>query len=122
MKKPKKEKLSKYKKILMGLVKQSVRIRDDYTCQYCLKKVEGSNCHVSHVIPVSHGNRLAFDPMNMKILCYHHHLNWWHKNPLESALWFAYTFPKRVVYLEAHKNEFVDWKIEDYKEMIAKFK
>jgi 5-methylcytosine-specific restriction endonuclease McrA len=121
IKTPKKENVSALKKKLMILVKQFVRERDDYTCQYCHKKVEGSNCHVSHVIPVSHGNRLAFEAVNMKILCYHHHINWWHKNPLESAEWFKRTFPTRWAYLEEHKNERVHWKAEDYKNMIKHY-
>ena len=120
--KKKKVTITKLKKILMELVKSTVRERDNHTCQHCHKVVEGSNCQVSHVIPVSHGNRLAFDPMNMKILCYHCHLNWWHKNPIEAGQWFKDTFPKRWVYLEKHKNEKVDWKVFDYEEMIEAYK
>lgn len=112
--------ISKLKEQLLGLVKEIVRKRDDYTCQKCGKKVEGSNCHVSHVIPVSAGNRLAFDPLNMKILCYHDHINWWHKNPIESSAWFEKKFPDRYLYLHYHKHERVHWKESDYLEMINK--
>ena len=72
----KKTPLAKLKKQLMELVKAYVHKRDHDICQHCKKHVTGSNCQVSHVIPVSHGNRLAFEPVNMKILCYHCHLNW----------------------------------------------
>ena len=118
LKKPKKVSLSKLKKKLLELVKAQVRERDKYTCQHCHKVVSGSNCHVSHVIPVSHGNRLKFDPLNMKVLCYHCHLNWWHKNPLEATKWFKEAFSKRYNYLQSHKNEKVHWKIFDYEEKL----
>lgn len=86
------------------LVKQFVKDRDNYTCQYCGKHLEGSNCHASHVIPVSAGSKLKFDPLNLKVLCYHHHLNWWHKHPIESAAWFRETFPDRYEYLQENKG------------------
>ncbi|RKY72541.1 MAG: hypothetical protein DRP97_00475 [Candidatus Latescibacterota bacterium] len=114
----KKTSISTLKKKLEKLVKEYIRNRDKYTCQHCGIKVRGSNCHVSHVIPRSAGNALRFDPMNLKILCYHCHINWWHKNPLESAEWFTKKFPKRYKYLQEHKNDKVDWKSEDYQLMI----
>jgi 5-methylcytosine-specific restriction endonuclease McrA len=114
--------VSKLKKRLMELMKAHVKRRDSYTCQKCGREVEGSNCHVSHVIPVSAGNALAFDPMNMKVLCYHCHLNWWHKNPVESGEWFRTKFSGRWEYLEEHRNDEVHWKAKDYEEMIAEAK
>lgn len=119
VKKTKKVSVSKLKATLLKLVKSYIHIRDNDTCQKCGKQVEGSNCQVSHVIPVSHGNALAFDPMNMKIMCHHDHLSWWHKNPLEASAWFKIAFPKRWKYLEAHKNDVVHWKAQDYEQMIA---
>ena len=82
------------------LSKDVVRARDGHTCQHCFKPVEGSNRHVSHVIPVSSGNKLRWDVLNMKILCYHCHINWWHKNPLESGDWYKETYPDRWEYLQ----------------------
>jgi 5-methylcytosine-specific restriction endonuclease McrA len=116
-----KPKISKLKKKLMELVKAKVRERDNWTCQRCGGRVVGSNCHVSHVIPVSQGNALAFDPINMKVLCYHDHLNWWHKNPVEAGEWFQTKFPSRWTYLQSHRNDLVHWKAHDYEAMIAKF-
>ena len=87
-----KTKKRKLKDKLERLVKDEVKFRDNYTCQYCNKKVEGSNCHASHIIPVSRDGRLAFDPNNMIVLCYHHHINWWHKHPIEAAEWFNSKF------------------------------
>ena len=35
------------------LSKKIVKLRDNFTCQKCGTKVEGSNCQASHVIPVT---------------------------------------------------------------------
>jgi 5-methylcytosine-specific restriction endonuclease McrA len=115
-----KPKISKLKKQLLELIKAHVRRRDDYTCQWCGKEVKGSDCQVSHVIPVSHGNALAFDPMNMKVLCTHCHLNKWHKDPVAAGLWFENKFPERWLYLADHRQDIVRWREKDYLEMIEK--
>jgi hypothetical protein len=41
----------------------------------------------------------------MKVLCYHCHLNWWHKNPIEAGRWFESKFPERVKELEKLSSE-----------------
>ena len=91
-------------KKLDELSKEVVRQRDGNTCCRCGKWVEGSGRHVSHVIPVSAGHKLRWDPLNMKILCYHCHINWWHKNPMNSAEWFAMKFPERWEYLKEQQG------------------
>lgn len=124
-KKPKSN-VTKLKKRLEVLVKDYVKKRDDYTCQRCGKRVEGTNCHASHVIPVSRSGYLQFEPLNMKVLCYHDHINWWHKHPVESGKWFTEKFPERWSYLEElHKQRLKpmkEWeleeKIEYYKSML----
>lgn len=88
------------------LSKDVVRKRDGNICQHCGKWVEGPNRQVSHVVPVSAGHKLRWDPLNMKIMCYHCHLNWWHKNPMEAAEWFATTFPERWEYLQANRGTY----------------
>ncbi len=95
---------SKIKEELDDLIKAIIKIRDNFTCQKCGEKVEGSNCHGSHVVPVSAGNKLRWDEQNLKVLCYHHHINWWHKHPLEAAAWFEATFPERAAYLKANEG------------------
>lgn len=125
--KRKKATVTALKKKLEVLVKDYVKKRDDYTCQRCGKKVEGANCHASHVIPVSRSGYLQFDPLNMKVLCYHDHINWWHKHPIEAGKWFTDTFPERWEYLEElHKQRLKpmkDWeleeKIEYYKSLLT---
>jgi len=91
---------------LDALSKEAVRKRDGNTCQRCGKWVEGAARHVSHVIPVSAGNKLRWDIQNMKILCFHCHINWWHKNPMESAKWFEDTFPDRWEYLQNNRGTY----------------
>lgn len=90
----------KLKDKLEKIVKEIVKIRDNYTCQKCGKEVEGVNCHASHVIPVSRDGRLAFDPMNMKVLCFHDHINWWHKHPVEAGEWYRNKYPIIWEYLD----------------------
>jgi len=121
--KKRKESLTAAKKRLEILVKDYVKVRDNYTCQRCGKKVEGSNCHASHVIPVSRSGRLQFDPLNMKVLCYHDHINWWHKHPIEAGEWYTDTFPDRWEYLKAiHKQRLKPMKIDEIKEMIEHYR
>jgi hypothetical protein len=107
------------------LVKQIVKERDNFTCQYCGKKVEGSNCHASHVIPVSAGLRLAYDTINLKVLCYHDHLNWWHRNPLQATKWFQARFPERYEYLMTVQHDTApikDFELEELYEKLVKEK
>jgi 5-methylcytosine-specific restriction endonuclease McrA len=105
--------VSKIKKQCDKLVKEIVSIRDKDICQKCGERVYGSNRQRSHVIPVSAGNKLSFDPINLKVLCMHCHLYWWHKNPLEAREWFKEKFPTRYEYLMFHKGikqmKMYDW-------------
>ena len=107
-------------KQLDTLSKEVVRNRDGNTCQKCFKWVEGSNRHVSHVIPVSAGNKLRWDPQNMKILCSYHHLMWWHKNPVEAGEWFKETFPERWQYLQDNRGTH-KFTLTELKELIDKY-
>lgn len=87
------------------LVKNYVYTRDNSTCQRCGKVVSGSNRHANHIIPVSGGNRFRFDPLNLITMCFHCHINWWHKNPIESGEWFRQAFPERYEYLFVQHNK-----------------
>ena len=96
----KKSPRKKLKDKLEKVVKEIVKIRDNRTCQMCGKKdLTGANCHVSHVIPRSQSLLLMFDTLNLKQLCFHCHINLWHKNPIDSAKWFLDKFPERWAYL-----------------------
>ena len=115
----------KLKDKLEKIVKDIIKERDNRACQKCGKQVTGSDCHASHVIPVSRDGRLAFDPENMKVLCYHHHLNWWHKHPVEAGQWFRDKFPERWEYLDkTYQNNTKGGSIPLwwYREQIEKYK
>lgn len=99
-----KSKRGKLVKKLDETVKAIVKARDGDNCQKCGKYITGSNKHASHVIPVSAGNKLRWEPQNMKVLCFHCHIHWWHKNPMESAKWFEETFPERWEYLQENRG------------------
>lgn len=103
---PKRKEKSPRKRLIEKLdkaSKQVVYLRDNYTCQKC-GKYSKTDYQASHVIPVSAGNKLRWDPLNMKVMCYHCHLNWWHKNPMEAAEWFATKFPDRWKYLQENRG------------------
>lgn len=95
-----------------------IRERDKWTCQWCGKRVDGSNAHCSHVIPRSRGNALRWDPMNLKLLCFHCHINKWHKDPNEASRWFRFKFPERYDYLELNRHELVKLSISDLEEKL----
>lgn len=103
------------------LSKDVVRKRDGNICQNCGKWVEGSGRHVSHVIPVSAGNKLRWDPQNMKILCYHCHINWWHKNPMEAAAWFQNKYPERWGYLQKERGTY-KFTLTELEELVVSLK
>lgn len=117
MKTPRKKLIDKLDKV----AKDYIRARDGEICQHCHKPATGSNRHVSHVIPVSQGNRLRWDDQNMKILCYHCHINWWHKNPMEAAAWFEETYPDRWEYLQNNRG-IAKFSQGDLEDMITKYK
>lgn len=96
------------------LIKKYVKERDFYTCQHCGKKLEGSNCHGSHVIPVSAGLLWAYDPENIITLCFHCHINWWHKNPMEASDWFKDRYPREWKYIQKIKEERKTRPIKDF--------
>jgi len=104
IKKQSKEPVAKLKNQCDTLVKTIIKIRDGNICQKCLKLVEGKNCQGSHVIPVSAGNKLRWEEANIKTLCFHCHMGWWHKNPMEAAEWFKTKFPGRWLYLQENRG------------------
>ena len=101
------------------LAKTCAKVRDGYACQKCGLKVEGVNAHGSHVVPVSHGNNLRWDLLNIKCMCYHHH-QWWHLNPLESGIWFKEKFPARDLYLSEKKHIIKKFSMADLEELHEK--
>lgn len=116
--KPKRRKKSKRKRLkeqLDKLFRDAIKKRDNYTCQWCGKKVDKYNAHCSHVIPVSQGDFLRWNMNNAKVLCFHCHINKWHKDPTLAGKWFEDTFPKRHMYLQQHRHKTAKFTIEDLK-------
>jgi len=96
---------------LLKRAKQVVYARDKNICQHCWVSCSWSNRHASHVIPVSATWRLALYPLNMKVMCYHCHMNWWHKNPIEASERFKWKFPERIDELKRLQLSLPMWTI-----------
>jgi 5-methylcytosine-specific restriction endonuclease McrA len=85
--------------------REIILIRDGHKCQYCDVYIEGANAHCSHVVPKGVGaSWRRFDLRNLKLLCYHHHINWWHMQPTEAGPWFKAKFPGRDKYLDKYRH------------------
>ena len=117
MKRKKPSPRQKLQKKLDQAWKVAVKERDDYTCQHCGKQGSGSNIHASHVVPRSAGNRLKWDILNGKALCFHCHMNLWHKDPVRMGEWFREKFPDRMAYLDEQRAlghvKYTDADLED---------
>jgi len=58
----------------------------------------------------------------MKVLCYHCHLNIFHKNPILAYEWFKSKFPDRFKYLKKHQYDKQSYSEEELLELIEKWK
>ncbi len=83
-----------------AMARKVVYLRDHGQCQRCFKHIEGSNAHTSHVLPKSTHGAIKYNLMNLKLLCYHCHINWYHKNPVEAGKYIRETFPDRLAVIE----------------------
>ena len=108
--------ISETKARCIDLAKAIAKIREKFTCRYCKKVVSGSNCHGSHIAPISSGNILCADPKNIIALCYHHHLIFWHKDPTKAGQWFRDTYPEEMKYVDENRTKEVHWKKQDWLE------
>ena len=109
------------------LASKYIKQRDNHTCAKCGKhEIASSSIHVSHVIPKSRGQSYRWNPINLKCLCFHCHINWWHKNPLEASEWYRQAFPGRWEELQKIRNtkmtvmdleELRDWYIREIENM-----
>lgn len=100
-----------------AMAKKVVYLRDHGQCQHCFKRAEKQNAHTSHVIPKSVGAGVRYILDNLKLLCYHCHINWWHKNPCESGEWFRETFPERWKKLEKMQRR-RSYRVDDLQEIL----
>lgn len=130
-----KRKKSKRKKLVEALDKTcalAIKLRDDYTCQYCGKPVKGRNCHWAHIIG-GRGYFLRWDLINSLVLCFNHHIQGWHGGLVGKNTWFKDKFRARWNYLHGYQNNqdglfmsrnHIVWKYTDVEleEMLEKLK
>ena len=110
----KKEKSSTwYRKKCVDQAKKEAKTRDNYICQKCGKKVEGMNAHGSHIYNEGTYTSMSADSDNILCFCYHCHIYWWHKNPLEASEWFKNKYPQlyKVLRKRSQKIHVVNWKL-----------
>ena len=88
---------TKLKQDCLRLAKKIARKRDGYQCVRCGRSK--GRMHASHVIPVSHDERLAVDSRNIKVLCYRCHFQWWHLHPCEAGPWYRNKYRSLWKYL-----------------------
>ena len=82
------------------MAKKVVKLRDHGQCQRCFKPVKGTNAHTSHTFPKSTHAAIKYNLLNLTLLCYHDHINWWHKNPVASGAWIRERYPERMAVIE----------------------
>lgn len=81
----------------------AVKLRDDYTCQYCGKR-NMKDCHWSHII-AGRGYFLRWNMLNSMVKCYHCHRWLWHAGKINKDGWFKKKFPARWNYLHGYQND-----------------
>jgi 5-methylcytosine-specific restriction endonuclease McrA len=116
---PKKPKIKTVKRRLNRLIHEILVLRDG-CCQYCGRT--GDGLHASHVMNKGRWRNLEFDLINLKLLCYKCHINWWHKEPKEPADWFIAKWPHRWKYLMEKRDDAVGFKVDELLEIEVKLK
>lgn len=116
LKKIKVKSVTWYRKKCVEEAKKKAKERDNYVCQRCFKKVEGSNAHGSHILNEGSYPLISAEPDNIITLCYRDHINWWHKCPHDASEWFNEKWPGRIKELRAmneeKKTHLVNWQRE----------
>jgi len=118
-----KTKLRKLKEKADELVKQIVRLRDEWTCQKCDKYLvhdtpgQRKNIHTVHIMPRSSGNVLRWDLLNVCVGCFHCH----QRSHIRADLqWFKNKFPARWEYL--HQDVLTDGVIKSRHQHIKQYR
>jgi len=74
-----------------GLLRELVKERDGAKCLRCGKI---DRLQLSHIYPRGRYKTMAYDPLNLKMLCVGCHLFWWHKHPKEAWEWLHTVMPQ----------------------------
>lgn len=102
-KRKEKSNLKKLQEQADELVKQIVRLRDDWTCQKCDKYIrhdlprQQKNAHTAHVIAKSQSSNLRWDLLNVVLLSFHEHQAFHIRGGMDR--WFKKKWPHRWRYL-----------------------
>ena len=78
------------KKKLYALLQEIVRLRDGPRCLKCKRT---DTLQLSHIYPKGTHRLMEFLSINVKLLCQHHHIFWWHRNPIEAHEWLQTAIP-----------------------------
>ena len=98
----KKPKIKTVKRRIRAIIHDILVLRDG-CCQRCGRG--GSGLHASHVMNKGRWFNLEFDLLNLKLLCYKCHINWWHKEPKEPSDWYIGKWPHRWEYLMDKRDD-----------------
>lgn len=91
----KKYSITQLKAKLTTLVANSIKRRDKYRSWKSGERVTNpSALHCSHILPKGAFPKYQFCSWNLKCLTMHEHLQWWHKNPIQAALWLQTEYPE----------------------------
>lgn len=109
------------RKKCVEIAKRLVRIKANFTCEYCGKKEPNVRTHGSHTYSEGIYKSMSADLDNILCLCYTHHLGGymqvkepsWHKNPIEMVNWFEEKYPERALELKIRMRKpfKVDWNL-----------
>lgn len=88
---------------LDAVMRQVIKVRDDYICQRCGSKASGQGCHWAHIYS-RNSHKLRWDWLNSLVLCAGCH-RFYHDNPLDGEWWFRVHFPARYDYLQKRRQE-----------------
>ena len=108
---------TKLNKELWTLVANYIKKRDSNRCWHCKKVYNNKSAiHCSHILPKAEYPKYKYQSWNLKTLCMHCHLHWWHKSPLIAAKWLQDEYPDQYrkamkmaepeVYEKQHKQTY----------------
>lgn len=77
---------------LDGIAKEIVILRDGNHCRRCLRYPRagaGGAIHMHHIFPKGAYPRVRYHLGNLILLCYYHHIEWWHKSADDAIEWIT---------------------------------